>query len=57
MKQFEVKVVYSGFDCGHLVNTDKKRLQQVLLNLLSNSVKFTDRDGSILILIELTHKH
>lgn len=57
MKQIEVKAIYSGFDVGHLVNTDKKRFQQVFLNLLSNAVKFTDRDGSIMVLIELVHDH
>jgi signal transduction histidine kinase len=29
-----------------------KRFQQVILNLLSNAVKFTDREGTITIIVE-----
>ena len=36
-----------------LVKTDQKRLQQVLLNLFSNAIKFTDRNGTIEIQTEL----
>ena len=44
-----------GFDNQnpkYLIKTDEKRLQQIVLNLYSNAIKFTDRNGFILILIE-----
>jgi signal transduction histidine kinase len=35
-----------------LIKTDSKRLQQVFLNIISNAVKFTDRNGKIILVFE-----
>ena len=50
MKNISVRIYYSGFK-SNFVNTDFKRLQLVLLNLTSNAVKFTDREGRIKIMV------
>ena len=38
---------------NYMVKTDMKRMQQVLLNLYSNAVKFTPRNGKISIVVDL----
>ena len=34
------------------MKTDMKRMQQVLLNLYSNAIKFTNRNGTIKLTVE-----
>ena len=41
---------------NQIIKSDKKRIQQVLLNLISNSLKFTGRKGQIKIQLELKGK-
>lgn len=49
MKGIEIKFDYSKLENELLIKSDIKRFQQVLLNLFSNAVKFTDRFGKIVI--------
>ena len=61
MKNINVETKYIGFeesegdhkgDSELLVQTDEKRMQQVLMNLYSNAIKFSDRNGNILVTVE-----
>lgn len=36
-----------------MVKTDVRRIQQVILNLLTNAVKFTEREGEIKVMVDL----
>lgn len=36
----------------YFIKTDMRRFQQVFLNLVSNAVKFTDREGTISVNVE-----
>jgi signal transduction histidine kinase len=53
MKGIQIEKHFKGFDnINYKVNTDQKRIQQIFLNIFSNAVKFTDRNGKIMILVE-----
>ena len=55
-KRLEIKEVYENFKTqdgtqNFMIKTDQKRLQQVILNLMSNAVKFSQTHGLIIIRI------
>ena len=59
MKNIFIKTQYNGFDGPekNLIKTDQKRMQQILLNIYNNAIKFTDRNGHITLLIEKVDNH
>ena len=52
-KSITVKTHYTGLDQGQLVRCDERRLTQVIMNLLSNALKFTPVAGLVNLSIKL----
>ena len=62
MKGHQVQTMYEGFSMRKNIDkfqlrSDKRRIEQILLNLLANAVKFTGRNGHIKIIIEYLSKY
>ena len=49
MKNIDVQRKFNGFFDNFNICTDKRRFQQIFLNILSNAAKYTNRNGKILI--------
>lgn len=56
MKKIEIKTRFKGVTERQLIYFDKQRFQQVLLNLVQNSIKFSYRNTTISIQTELRKK-
>ncbi len=41
-KEKNIALIHSDTDIAHIINTDGKRLHQVLINIVNNSIKYTE---------------
>jgi PAS domain S-box-containing protein len=53
LEEKELSYTYRGGDSSIVAKADPGKLQQILLNLLANAIKFTDRGGKISLECEL----
>jgi PAS domain S-box-containing protein len=56
MRAKNIRYEYTGCDSTLDVQADAEKLQQIVLNLLTNAVKFTDAGGAIGVSIERRHR-
>lgn len=47
-----IELVFEPFDKKFILNADKRKMKQILLNLLSNALKFTPNKGKVIIQAE-----
>jgi len=42
-----IRMSFPRFDCPHFVNADRTRVKQVLINLLTNAIKYNRTEGTV----------
>ncbi len=44
-----IQLTFPQFDCPYFVKADRTRVKQILINLLSNSIKYNRADGTVVV--------